>query len=402
MSKSHFSSILFLLLLKVGRFYAGGFFVTKKSFFLQRSGLVFFSINPIDKFEYYQSYNHTSIKKFNFGFVKKSLLVELQFSIIIPVYNRPSELDELLKSIAKQQKGTDFEVIVVEDGSTVKSDTIVKKFETYFEIKYFFKENSGPGDSRNFGMQKATGNYYIILDSDCILPLNYLKEVNSALQENYIDAYGGGDKAHFSFTNKQKAINYSMTSTLTTGGIRGSETLRNKFQLRSFNMGISKAAFLKTGGFSKQHFGEDIDLTFKLWEAEFETQFIPNVFVYHKRRSTWQQFLRQTFNFGAARPILNKMHPNSAKITFWFPSVFVIGLLLLIVCPKIIALIYGFYFFLIFIDSLLKNKSIIVAVQSIYATVIQFIGYGTGFLRSIFRIKVQKKSVKETFPRMFG
>ncbi|MCF6296631.1 MAG: glycosyltransferase [Flavobacteriaceae bacterium] len=326
----------------------------------------------------------------------------MKFSIIIPVYNRPSELDELLKSIVKQQRKFDFEVIIIEDGSTIKSDTIVKEFKTFLTIKYFYKENSGPGDSRNFGMQKAINDYFIILDSDCILPQNYLNEVGKVLKQNYSDAYGGADTAHSSFTNQQKAINYSMTSILTTGGIRGSEIIRNKFQLRSFNMGISKKAFLKTGGFSKQHLGEDIDLTFRLWNCGFETQFIPKAFVYHKRRSTWQQFLKQTFNFGAARPILNKTHPNSAKITFWFPSVFVIGLLLLIASPKIIAPIYGIYFLLIFIDSLLKNKNIEVAVLSIYATLIQFLGYGTGFLRSIFQIKVLKKSVKEAFPKMFS
>ena len=331
--------------------------------------------------------------------------MELQFSIIIPVYNRPQEIEELLEGLTKQTYKSNFEVIIIEDGSIDTSEKVIDKFKDSLDINYYFKENSGPGDSRNFGMHKALGDYFIILDSDCILPENYLQEVDLALQKNYTDAYGGADAAHISFTNKQKAINYSLTSVLTTGGIRGSEKVRNKFQLRSFNMGISKKAFLKTKGFSKQHFGEDIDLTFKLWDNDFDTQFILKAFVYHKRRSTWQQFFNQTFNFGSARPILNKMHPKTAKLTFWFPSLFVIGLLLLVLgilfnC-KILALVYSIYFTLIFIDSLIKNKSFTVALLSVYATLVQFFGYGLGFLRSIFRLKILNKSFKETFPKMF-
>ena len=183
----------------------------------------------------------------------------MQFSIIIPVYNRPAELDELLYSISVQQNNVPFEVIIIEDGSKITSEKLVKKYKESLEIKYFFKENSGPGDSRNFGMQMASGDYFIILDSDCVLPENYLVEVENALLNKFTDAYGGADAAHPSFSVLQKAINYSMTSFLTTGGLRGSEKARNKFQLRSFNMGISKKAFIQNKGFSKQHFGEDID-----------------------------------------------------------------------------------------------------------------------------------------------
>ena len=327
------------------------------------------------------------------------------FSIIIPVYNRPIELDELLQSINKQQYELDFEVLIIEDGSNLKSDIIVKEFESFLHIKYYYKENSGPGDSRNFGMKKARGDYFIVLDSDCILPENYLKEVQDALDQNYTDAYGGADCSHPSFTNIQKAINYSMTSVLTTGGIRGGESLGNKFQLRSFNMGISKVAFIKTGGFSKQNFGEDIDLTFKLWDMGFETQFIPKAFVYHKRRSTWQQFFNQTFNFGAARPILNKMNPNTSKITYWFPSVFIIGFLFLILGwvlnSQWVFILYGVYFLSIFVHSLIINKNVYVAFLSILSTLIQFSGYGMGFLRSMFRLHILKRSVKQSFQKMF-
>ncbi|MCK4561440.1 MAG: glycosyltransferase [Flavobacteriaceae bacterium] len=337
----------------------------------------------------------------------------MHFSIIIPVYNRSDELDELLQSISVQLNAPQLDVVVVEDGSDETSEKIIEKYKNQLQLKYFYKENSGPGDSRNFGMQKATGDYFIILDSDCILPENYLSEVKNALEQNYTDAYGGADAAHVNFTTTQKAINYSMTSFLTTGGLRGSEKARNKFQLRSFNMGISKKAFEVTQGFSKQHFGEDIDLTFRLWKNKFETQFIVNAFVYHKRRATWQQFFKQIFNFGAARPILNKMHPNTAKITFWFPSLFIMGFILAITFSlsgnDILLILYGIYFTLIFFDAINKNRcygetcftSIKIGLFAIVATLVQFFGYGLGFLRSIFRLKILNNTKEDTFPRMF-
>jgi len=337
----------------------------------------------------------------------------LYFSIIIPVFNRPNELDELLHSIDLQLSEHQFEVVVIEDGSSLTSKKIIEKFKNKLPLKYFYKENSGPGNSRNFGMQKAEGDYFIILDSDCVLPENYLNEVKNALQLQYTDAYGGADAAHVNFSITQKAINYSMTSFLTTGGLRGSEKARNKFQLRSFNMGISKKAFIVTQGFSKQHFGEDIDLTFKLWKNNFETQFIANAFVYHKRRATWQQFFKQTFNFGAARPILNKTHFNTAKITFWFPSLFIIGFLIVILLSisgnAILLILYGIYFTLIFFDAINKNRcygetcftSIKTGLLAIVATFVQFFGYGLGFLRSIFRLNILNQTKEKAFPEMF-
>jgi len=331
--------------------------------------------------------------------------LNLLFSIIIPVYNRPLELDELLKSISKQKRDVVFEVLVIEDGSTVKSGKIVEDYKIFLDIKYFYKENSGPGDSRNFGVEKAKGNYLIFLDSDCILPNDYLKEVSSALKNNYTDGFGGADKAHTSFTDWQKAINYSMTSFLTTGGIRGSEKVKNKFQLRSFNMGISKKVFLKVKGFSRQRYGEDIDLTYRLWEGKYKTQFLTKAFVYHKRRTTWGQFFNQTFNFGAARPILSAKYPNSSKLTFWFPGLFVLGALLAILTwwlgSQILIIIYTSYFLVIYMDSLIKDRNPIVALLSIFTTITQFLGYGLGFLRSMYRLKILKKTPEEAFSKMF-
>ena len=313
--------------------------------------------------------------------------MELKFSLIIPVYNRPNEIDELLGSLVEQTYTKNFEVIVVEDGSSESSENVIKNYSRKLNLHYFFKENTGAGHSRNFGMLKATGNYYIIFDSDCIIPPNYLVEVEKALTHNFTDAYGGADAAHESFTTIQKAINYSMTSFFTTGGIRGNKKAIDKFQPRSFNLGMSKKAFEQTNGFSKMKIGEDIDLTFRLWENNFETQFIEDAFVYHKRRSTFKQFFKQTFAFGQGRPFLNKKYPDTKKITYWFPTVFVcftlVSLLLGFMLSKLFLIPITIYFVIIFMDALLKSKKIMVAITSVITTIIQFFGYGLGFIKGL-------------------
>tara|TARA_R110002072_G_scaffold40056_1_gene114090 strand:+ start:437 stop:1396 length:960 start_codon:yes stop_codon:yes gene_type:complete len=314
--------------------------------------------------------------------------LKLNFSIIIPLYNRPKEIDELLESLTKQDFSDDFEVLIIEDGSTEKCEAIIEKYSNELNLKYFFKENSGAGASRNFGMQKASGNYFIILDSDVIVPTQYLSEVKKTLEIYYTDAFGGPDAAHQSFTLLQKAINYSMTSFLTTGGIRGKKNGVGKFQLRSFNLGISKTAFEKTNGFSKMKNGEDIDLTFRLWEHGFETQLVEKAFVFHKRRSSIKQFFKQTYGFGTARPILNRKYPRTSKITYWFPSFFILGfglsfVFLILGFPQLLYF-YGIYFVLIFMDSLFQNKNLQVAFLSVFTSLTQFFGYGLGFLKSQF------------------
>jgi glycosyltransferase involved in cell wall biosynthesis len=313
--------------------------------------------------------------------------LKLKFSIIIPVYNRPNEIHELLESLVTQNFSDAFEVLIIEDGSTQKCDSIVQKYQDQLNLNYFFKENSGAGDSRNFGMKNASGNYFIILDSDVILPNQYLTAVKIGLENNYTDAFGGADAAHKSFSNLQKAINYAMTSVITTGGIRGNTEAIGKFQPRSFNIGLSKKAFENTQGFSKMKNGEDIDLTFRLWENGFETQLLEEAFVFHKRRASIQQFFKQTFGFGSARPLLNRKYPKTAKLTYWFPSIFIIGLdisiLLAIFQYYELFYLYCFYFLLIFLDSLFQNKNVQVAFLSILTTITQFFGYGLGFLNSI-------------------
>ena len=328
------------------------------------------------------------------------------FSIVIPVYNRPEELEELLQSLAHQEGDISFEVIVVDDGSEKTSEHVVKQFSNSYNIEYCFKNNTGPGDSRNYGIKRASGSYFILLDSDCLLPEHYLHSVSEALEKNYTEAYGGPDSAHPSFTLLQKAFNYAMTSWLSTGGLRSSERPNRKFQLRSFNMGLSAKAFQLTGGFAKQRIGEDIDLNFRLEKLGCSTQFLPEAFVYHKRRTTLGQFFRQTRNFGAARPILSRLHPGTAKLSYALPSLFSLGLVGALIFASFgftaMLLPFALYFLAVLMDSTLSNKNLFVGILSCLAVLIQFIGYGMGYLRSFLRIRILGKSEHEAFPQMFA
>ncbi|AMO21437.1 glycosyltransferase [Flavobacterium columnare] len=330
----------------------------------------------------------------------------MNFSFVIPVYNRPDEIDELLESLTKQTYNKPFEIIIVEDGSTVPCEHIIDKYRTKLNLTYYLKYNSGPGDSRNFGMQYARGDYYIILDSDCILPSQYLLEVEKSLSEKYVDCFGGPDDMLASFTPIQKAINFAMTSVLTTGGIRGASEKIGKFQPRSFNMGISRKAFEASKGFSNIHPGEDPDLSIRLWEMGFETKLISNAFVYHKRRIDWEKFYIQVNKFGKVRPILNKWYPEYAKPTFFLPSLFVVGFFLGIFLSFLFLFdwllkLYFLYTVLVMIVSTYKNKNFKVGLYSIVAVWRQFFGYGMGFIESYYKINILKKSPEEAFPELF-
>ena len=327
------------------------------------------------------------------------------FSLIIPVYNRPDEIEELLGSLLLLNYKADFEVVIVEDGSSISCKEVVESFKSKLDISYYFKSNSGPGDSRNFGMNKAKGDYFIIFDSDCIIPPNYLAEVKKALDLNYTDCFGGPDKALASFSDVQKAINFSMTSFITTGGIRGGSETIDKFQPRSFNMGISKKAFEASGGFGKIHPGEDPDLSIRLWNLGFDTKLFPEAFVYHKRRIDWSKFYQQVNKFGKARPILNHWYPKYSKITFFFPTVFLLGIIAAI-CTAflknyILVFLFSIYFELLFIGALLQTKSFKIGLLAVFATLIQFYGYGIGFLKSFILIEIFKKKPQKAFPELF-
>ena len=330
---------------------------------------------------------------------------EFHFSFVIPVFNRPEEIKELLDSFRNLDGNFNYEIVIVEDGSTLDSKLVIKEFQNELNIAYYYKKNSGPGDSRNFGMKKAKGNYFIILDSDCLLPKNYLNVVSANLSKDYVDCFGGPDTAHESFSNLQKAINFTMTSFITTGGIRGGGQASKKFQPRSFNMGLSKVAFEASGGFGSIHPGEDPDLSIRLNKLGFQTKLIKDAFVYHKRRISWSKFYTQVYKFGMVRPILNVWHPETSRLTYWFPTIFCFGfiaaLVLLSVGIKWLFMLYCLYFLVAFISAWLQTKKLIIAFQSVVAIFVQFFGYGYGFLKSTFAVILLGKNPEQQFPKLF-
>jgi glycosyltransferase involved in cell wall biosynthesis len=310
------------------------------------------------------------------------------FSIIIPVYNRPEELRELFQTLTLQTFKS-FEVIIVEDGSQISSENIVNEYISQLNIKYYSKKNEGPGLTRNYGADRATGNYLIFFDSDCLIPHTYMAIVSHYLNSNWLDAYGGPDAAHISFTPIQKAISYSMTSILTTGGIRGGMIDPEKFHPRSFNMGFSSEVFDKTRGFSAMRFGEDLDMSMRIKKFGFRAGLIKDAFVYHKRRTDFRKFYKQVYNSGIARINLFKRHPGTLKLVHFAPAGFVIFLLLSIVALFFNAwqpmAVLGIYFAAIFIDSFKQYKSLDVAILSVISTFVQHMAYGTGFIKSIWK-----------------
>lgn len=327
----------------------------------------------------------------------------MNYSVIIPVYNRPDEVDELLHSLTLQRY-KDFEVIVVEDGSTIPCKDVVEQYRDRLDIKYFSKPNSGPGQTRNYGAERSNGNYLIILDSDCILPEGYFTAIEAELQRQPADAFGGPDRAHESFTDIQKAINYSMTSFFTTGGIRGGKKKMDKFYPRSFNMGIRRSVYESLGGFSKMRFGEDIDFSIRIYKAGYLCRLFPDAWVYHKRRTDLKKFFKQVHNSGIARINLYKMYPDSLKLVHLLPAVFTVGLFTILVLsifwPCLLFLIL-FYIALIMADATIQNKSLKIGFYSVAASFIQLTGYGTGFLRAWWQRCIRGKDEFSAFSKNF-
>lgn len=314
-----------------------------------------------------------------------------KYSIIVPVYNRPQEIKELLESLTVQVF-TNFEVLIVEDGST---DTCVEVYEQYtnkLPIRYFFKPNSGPGPSRNFGFAQARGDYFVVFDSDCILPPHYFKAVDEYLAQTPLDAWGGPDKGHEGFTKEQQAMAFTMSSVFTTGGIRGGDKRIGSFQPRSFNMGIRKEVFDKTGGFKFDRYAEDIEFSLRMKKLRYKVGYINDAFVYHKRRTNFRQFFWQVFNFGRGRVLVNNAHPGAIKITHWFPSFFLFGMILTIVMLPIDVRIsalagtaYLAYILILSVSAYKKTKSLSVTLLAGPAAFVQLVGYGAGFLKEILR-----------------
>ena len=313
-----------------------------------------------------------------------------KYSVIVPVYNRPEEVNELLQSLTTQSF-TNFEVIIIEDGSTNPCRNVVDGFRDKLKIEYVFKQNSGPGPSRNVGYAMAKGDYFVVFDSDCIIPPDYFAIVDAELNRNKFDAWGGPDRAHEHFTPLQRAMAFTMSSVLTTGGIRGKKNGVGKFQPRSFNMGISRTVYEKTQGFSFNRLAEDIELSIRMRKLGFNVVLLAEAFVYHKRRTTLGQFRKQVSSFGKGRIQVGRAHPGEVKVTHWFPALFLIGMftpLVLLPVSLPLALIalcgYILYFMAIFADAYRVNKSLQVALLSIPSPFVQLTGYGSGFLRQLF------------------
>lgn len=325
------------------------------------------------------------------------------YSVIIPVYNRPEEVDELLESLVSQTY-KDFEVIVVEDGSVIPCREVVGKYAGRLDIHYYDKPNSGPGQTRNYGFERSRGDYLIILDSDCILPPGYFAEVERELKACPVDAFGGPDRAHESFTPIQKAINYAMTSFFTTGGIRGGRRKMDIFYPRSFNMGVRQMVYEAMGGFSKMRFGEDIDFSIRIIKEGYSCRLFPDAWVYHKRRTDLRKFFRQVHNSGIARVNLYKRHPESLKLVHVLPAVFTAGTLALL-CLSFVSLYallpLALFVVLVFSDAAARNRSLRIGGLAVLASFFQLLGYGSGFIRAWFWRVVLDKGEFTAFEKNF-
>ena len=336
----------------------------------------------------------------------------MRYSVIVPVYNRPDEVDELLESLT-QQSFRDFEVVIVEDGSKIPCEEVVEKYRSVLDIHYFSKPNSGPGQTRNYAAERSNGEYLLILDSDCILPAGYLQAVEDELKASPAEAFGGPDRAHDSFTPVQKAINYAMTSFFTTGGIRGAKKKMDKFYPRSFNMGVRADVYQQLGGFSKMRFGEDIDFSIRIFKAGCRCRLFPEAWVWHKRRTDFRKFFKQVHNSGIARINLFKKYPESLKLVHLLPAVFTAGVAVLLL-SMILSFLPGasillplgasplvLFACIIFLDSSIQNKSIKIGTLSILAAFIQLTGYGSGFLRAWWKRCVRGKDSFSAFEKNF-
>lgn len=327
----------------------------------------------------------------------------MRYSIVIPVYNRPDEVNELLAGLC-EQTCRDFEVLVVEDGSAVPCREVVESYAGRLDLHYFEKPNSGPGQSRNYGVERASGAYVIILDSDVVLPPDYLAAIDAELAAAPCDAFGGPDRAHPSFTPMQKAINYAMTSFFTTGGIRGGKKKLDKFYPRSFNMGVRTAVYRELGGFSDMRFGEDIDFSTRIFRGGYSCRLLPEAWVWHKRRTDLRKFFKQVHNSGIARIHLTKRHPGTLKLVHLLPAVFTLGCLLcLLVAPfwpwSLLPLLL--FSLIVLVDASVRERSVGVGLRAVAASFVQLTGYGSGFLRAWWTRCVLGRGEFEAFRKNF-
>ncbi len=327
----------------------------------------------------------------------------VRFSLIIPVYNRPDEVGELLESLTLQTEDG-FEVVIVEDGSQITCESVVAAYAGRLPVRYFRIPNGGPGQARNYGASKAREDYLIVLDSDCILPPGYIRAVREELARTGADAFGGPDRAADSFTDVQKAINYSMTSFFTTGGIRGGKKEMDAFYPRSFNMGIRRSVYEALGGFSKMRFGEDIDFSIRIYKGGYKVRLFSSAWVYHKRRTDWRKFWRQVYNSGIARINLYKKYPDSLKLVHLFPALFTLGVAFLLlggVFCRWSLVPLALYALLIGVDASLRNRSLKIGALAVAASYIQLSGYGCGFLSAVWNRLLLRKGEFSAYEKTF-
>jgi len=329
----------------------------------------------------------------------------MQFSVIIPIYNRPDEIVELLESLTLQSAKSLFEVIIIEDGSEYSCEEVIHPYFNQLDLHYYTQTNQGPGPARNTGAAKAKGEYLIFFDSDCIIPSNYFNNVIEHLDIQALDCFGGPDESHPFFTPIQKAISYSMTSPITTGGIRGGGRKMDKFYPRSFNLGIKRSAFEALNGFANMRFGEDLDLSMRTVKQGFTVGLIAEASVYHKRRTHFKAFFKQVFNSGIARIDLSLLHPGTLKPVHMLPSAFTLGYPVLALLGYLLSPLFYFLFALfpltIFTDALFRTKSAYVALLSTWASIIQLTGYGTGFIKAFWVRIVKGKGSFHNFAQSF-
>lgn len=311
------------------------------------------------------------------------------FSVIIPVYNRPEEVEELLDSLTLQSERDSMEVIVVEDGSAVTCKKVVEKFSNQLNITYLYQENKGPGKARNYGASIAKGKYLLFFDSDCVLPSDFMHQTKLHLEKEPLECFGGPDKAHKFFTRVQQAISYSMTSFLTTGGIRGGKKKMDKFYPRSFNMGVQRSVFEEIGGFGSMRYGEDIDFSMNVVEYGYKVGLISETFVYHKRRNTFKSFYKQVFCSGTARVTLALRHSGALKLVHLLPSAFVVAIpttiVLGVVYNPLFFFVVPFWLFMLIADGMVKTESFRTGLLCAVAGFIQIGGYGLGFITALTR-----------------
>lgn len=341
-------------------------------------------------------------------------------SIIIPVYNRPQELKALLESIRRQKKVPEdemphfqSEVIVVDDGSeaahAASTARIVQEMKQKmpYSLQLLRQANAGPGPARNYGAAAARGSWLLFLDSDCELPPDYISNAAKALEraeEQHKVLLGGPDSARADFSALQQAIQYAMSSVLTTGGIRGRKKAADTYYPRSFNMMVQASAFRQVSGFNNLRFGEDLDLSMRIMKTGGISGFVPTIGVYHKRRSTLKSFFRQVFNSGMARIVLHKRHPGTLKLVHLLPACFTITAVLtpaLLLKPALFTAFWGSFSFILGLHSLATTGSLKVGALSVPASAVQLGGYGSGFIYAAYLFLLLRRPERYAFRQKF-